>query len=209
MARFAVVGSGAWGTALAAHLARLEHEVMLWAFERDVAEEICSAHINSAFLPGLALPQTIGASHDMAAAVSGAEIVILVPPSTHLRAVSSVLAPVLPRDAIVTIATKGIEEESLRLMSQVVAETMPEIGPERLAFLSGPTFAREVAQGLPTDAVVASTDRNVPVRVSIVSDVPTTDAIVPYISCSLTAGCGAGTAANAPAGPSPKIATVL
>ena len=158
MARFAVVGSGAWGTALAAHLARLEHEVMLWAFEREVAEEICSAHINSAFLPGLALPQTIGASHDMATAVSGAEIVILVPPSTHLRAVSSVLAPVLPRDAIVVIATKGIEEESLRLMSQVVAETMPAVGPERLAFLSGPTFAREVGQGLPTDVVVASTD---------------------------------------------------
>jgi glycerol-3-phosphate dehydrogenase (NAD(P)+) len=158
MARFAVVGSGAWGTALAAHLARLEHEVMLWAFEREVAEEICSMHINSAFLPGLALPQTIGASHDMATAVSGAEIVILVPPSTHLRAVSRMLAPVLPRDAIIVIATKGIEEESLRLMSQVVAETMPAVGPERLAFLSGPTFAREVAQGLPTDVVVASTD---------------------------------------------------
>jgi glycerol-3-phosphate dehydrogenase (NAD(P)+) len=158
MARFAVVGSGAWGTALAAHLARLEHEVMLWAFEREVAEEICSMHINSAFLPGLALPQTIGASHDMATAVSGVEIVILVPPSTHLRAVSRMLAPVLPRDAIIVIATKGIEEESLRLMSQVVAETMPEAGPERLAFLSGPTFAREVAQGLPTDVVVASTD---------------------------------------------------
>src|SRR5262249_5470438 len=127
MSRFAVVGSGAWGTALAAHLARLEHEVMLWAFERDVAEEVCRPHINARFRPGLALPKPIGASSDMATAVSGAGIVILVPPSTHLRAVSSMLAPVLPRDAIVVIATKGIEEESLRLMSQVVAETMPAV----------------------------------------------------------------------------------
>jgi len=158
MARFAVVGSGAWGTALAAHLARLEHEVTLWAFEREVAEEICTAHINSAFLPGIALPDTIGASHDAAAVVSGAEIVILVPPSSHLRSVSTAIAPALPADATVVVATKGIEEDSLRLMSQVIAETMPDLAPERLVFLSGPTFAREVAQGLPTDVVVASSD---------------------------------------------------
>jgi glycerol-3-phosphate dehydrogenase (NAD(P)+) len=158
MARFAVVGSGAWGTALAAHLARLEHEVMLWAFEREVAEEIASAHTNSAFLPGIALPETIGASHDAPAVVTGAEIVILVPPSSHLRHVAAAVATAVPRDATVLVAAKGIEEGTLRLMSQVVAETMPDVGRERLAFLSGPTFAREVAQGLPTDVVVASAD---------------------------------------------------
>jgi len=157
MARFAVVGSGAWGTALAAHLARLEHEVVMWSFEREVAEEIATRHTNTAFLEGVTLPETIRASHDMATAVAGAEVVILVPPSSHLRGVSAAAAPHVSRDAVVVVATKGIEEDSLQLMSQVLAESMPGLDAERLAFLSGPTFAREVARGLPTDVVVAST----------------------------------------------------
>jgi glycerol-3-phosphate dehydrogenase (NAD(P)+) len=157
MARFAVVGSGAWGTALAAHLARLDHEVAMWAFEREVAEQIATSHTNTPFLPDVALPETIRASHDLAAVVAGAEVVILVPPSAHLRAVSAAAAPHVSPDAVVVVATKGIEERSLQLMSQVLAETMPRLDAERLAFLSGPTFAREVARGLPTDVVVAST----------------------------------------------------
>jgi glycerol-3-phosphate dehydrogenase (NAD(P)+) len=156
MARFAVVGSGAWGTALAIHLARLEHEVVMWAFEPEVAEEIATRHTNESFLPGVALPETIGASHDAKTVVAGAEVVILVPPSSHLRGVSMAIAPHVARDAVVVVATKGIEERSLRLMSQVLAETMPSLDAERVAFLSGPTFAREVARGLPTDVVVAS-----------------------------------------------------
>ena len=157
MARFAVVGSGAWGTALAAHLARLDHGVVLWALEREVAEEITTRHTNMSFLSGVALPETIRASHDVAAVVTGAEVVILVPPSSHMRAVSTAVAPHVSRDAVVVVATKGIEERSLQLMSQVLAETMPTLDTERLAFLSGPTFAREVARGLPTDVAVAST----------------------------------------------------
>ncbi|HKA30911.1 MAG TPA: NAD(P)H-dependent glycerol-3-phosphate dehydrogenase [Candidatus Binatia bacterium] len=156
MARFAVVGSGAWGTALAAHVARLEHEVAMWAFEREVAEEITQRHTNTPFLPDITLPDSIRASHDAASVVAGAEVVVLVPPSGHMRAVSTAIAAAIPRDAIVVVATKGIEEGSLQLMSQVLAETMPRLEPERLAFLSGPTFAREVARGLPTDVVVAS-----------------------------------------------------
>ena len=157
MARFAVVGSGAWGTALATHLARLGHEVVMWAFEREVAEEIATRHTNSPFLPGIALPDTIRASHDAAGMVAAAEVVILVPPSCHMRAVAAAVAAAVPRDAVVLVATKGIEERSLQLMSQVLAEAMPGLDRERVAFLSGPTFAREVAQGLPTDVVVAST----------------------------------------------------
>jgi glycerol-3-phosphate dehydrogenase (NAD(P)+) len=156
MARFAVVGSGAWGTALAAHLARLEHDVVLWAFEPEVADEIRTRHTNTPFLPGIALPHTIRASHDAARVVEGAEIVILVPPSSHLRRVSASVAAAVPRDAVVVVATKGVEERTLALMSEVLLETMPAVEPERLAFLSGPTFAREVAQGLPTDVAVAS-----------------------------------------------------
>jgi len=156
MARFAVVGSGAWGTALACHLAKLEHAVTMWAYEPEVAEEIATRHSNSVYLPGVSLPETIRAAADARQVVSGAEVVIFVPPSSHLRAVSALAAPSMPRDAVVVVATKGIEERTLMLMSMVLEETMPGLEAERLAFLSGPTFAREVAAGLPTDVVVAS-----------------------------------------------------
>ena len=102
------------------------------------------------------LPKTTRASNNAASVVAGAEVVVLVPPSGHLRAVSAAIAAAVAPDAIVVVATKGIEEGSLQLMSQVLAQTMPRLDPERLAFLSGPTFAREVARGLPTDVVVAS-----------------------------------------------------
>ena len=156
MANFAVVGSGAWGTALAAHVARLGHDVVMWAFEPEVAREIDTQHVNSTFLPGIVLPETIRASHEPEAVVRNAEVVILVPPSSHLRRVSTAVAPHVAWDAVVVVATKGVEEGSLELMSGVLRETMPDLAPERLAFLSGPTFAKEVARGLPTDVAVAS-----------------------------------------------------
>jgi glycerol-3-phosphate dehydrogenase (NAD(P)+) len=155
MAQFAVVGAGAWGTALAAHAARLEHAVTLWALEAEVADEISTRHGNSIYLPGLPLPENLRATSDVAAAVRGAEVVILVPPSSHLRSVVAKVAPVLGEQTLVVVATKGIEEGSLKLMSEVIEETAPELG-ERLAFLSGPSFAKEVARGLPSDVVVAS-----------------------------------------------------
>lgn len=157
MAKFAVVGSGAWGTALAAHAARLGHAVTLWALEPDVAEEIRTRHSNSIYLPGLPLPESLGATSDIGAAVAGTDVVILVPPSSHLRSVVAQVAPALGPETILVVATKGIEEGSLKLMSEVVVETAPEV-EERLVFLSGPSFAKEVARGLPTNVVVASED---------------------------------------------------
>jgi glycerol-3-phosphate dehydrogenase (NAD(P)+) len=158
MARFAVVGSGAWGTALACHLARLDHAVTMWAYEPEVAEEITTRHTNSVYLPDVSLPETILASADARAVAASADVVILVPPSSHMRAVSTLAAPEVRRDALVVVATKGIEERTLKLMSMVLEETMPHLEAERLVFVSGPTFAREVARGLPTDVVVASKD---------------------------------------------------
>jgi glycerol-3-phosphate dehydrogenase (NAD(P)+) len=155
MAKFAVVGSGAWGTALAAHAARLGHAVTLWALEPEVAEEITIRHTNSVYLPDLPLPESLRASADVTVAVAGAEVVILVPPSSHLRSVAAKVGPALGAKTLVVIATKGIEERSLKLMSEVIAETVPGLAG-RLAFLSGPSFAKEVARGLPTDVVVAS-----------------------------------------------------
>jgi glycerol-3-phosphate dehydrogenase (NAD(P)+) len=152
---FAVVGSGAWGTALAAHAARFGHAVTLWALEPEVAEEITTRHSNSIYLPDIPLPESLRASSDVATAVAGADVVILVPPSSHLRSVAAKVAPVLGPQTLVVVATKGIEEGSLKLMSEVIAETIPGLG-DRLAFLSGPSFAKEVARRLPTDVVVAS-----------------------------------------------------
>jgi glycerol-3-phosphate dehydrogenase (NAD(P)+) len=156
MARLAVVGSGAWGTALACHAARLGHTVTMWAYEPEVVEEIDSRGSNSLYLPDISLPAGIRAFPDAAEAVSSAEVVILVPPSKHLRSVSAMLAGALSSEAVLVVASKGIEEESLKLMSEVLAETLPDLDERRLAFLSGPSFAREVAQGLPTDVVLGS-----------------------------------------------------
>jgi len=156
MGTLAVVGSGAWGTALACHAARLGHSVTMWAHEPEVVEEIDTRHTNSLYLPDVSLPAGIRAFSDAAEAVSSAEVVILVPPSKHLRSVSGLLAGAVAPEAVVVVASKGIEEESLKLMSEVLAETMPDLDEQRLAFLSGPSFAREVAQGLPTDVVLGS-----------------------------------------------------
>jgi len=156
MAKVAVIGAGAWGTALACHAARREHAVTLWAHEPEVVDEVNTRHLNSLYLQGVDLSPAIRAVGDPAEAAQGAEVVVLVPPSAHLRAVSRRVAPAVGRDTAVVVATKGIEEQTLKLMPEVLGETMPGVGDDRLAFLSGPSFAREVAQGLPTDVALAS-----------------------------------------------------
>jgi glycerol-3-phosphate dehydrogenase (NAD(P)+) len=156
MTTVAVIGAGAWGTALACHAARREHRVRIWALEKEVVEEINSRHRNSPYLPDVPLPESIRAAADVAEVVRGADLVILVPPSQHLRTVSAKVAGAVSAEALVVVATKGIEEGTLALMSQVLAATLPEVHRDRLAFLSGPSFAREVASGLPTDVAVAS-----------------------------------------------------
>ena len=156
MAKVAVVGAGAWGTAIALHAARTGHLVTLWAREPEVLASVQSTRINEAFLPGFPLPESLSVTLDGRQAVAGAELVVLVPPSRFLRDVARSLVGALEPGAVVAVASKGIEESTLELMSTVIAETLPELGPERLAFLSGPTFAKEVAIGKPCDVVVAS-----------------------------------------------------
>ena len=152
----AVIGGGAWGTALAAHSARLGHEVRLWAREANVVQDITERRENALFLPGIPLPEMM-ASTDAEAVLEHAEIVLLVPPSSFLRSVVEALAPFVPATARIAVATKGIENESLELMLDVAAEALGR-SSRSLAVLSGPSFAREVAMGLPTDIVVASHD---------------------------------------------------
>ncbi len=163
MANLSVIGAGAWGTALSIHASRAGHQVTLWAFEPEVAAEVNRDHRNSPFLPGIDLPSTIRASDDLAEALRDAEHVVLVVPSQHVRGVAARMARHVAPDAVVVVATKGIEEDSLKLMSEVLAESMPAVGPDRRAFLSGPSFAAEVARGLPVDVVLAS-ERGVAAR---------------------------------------------
>lgn len=127
----------------------------LWAREEEVVKDVNERHLNRLFLPDVALPPAIRASTDAAAVLGGASVVLLVPPSAFLRSVTTAIAPHLSADARIAIATKGIESESLQLMLDVVADVLPD---RSLAALSGPSFAKEVAAGLPTDVVVASKD---------------------------------------------------
>lgn len=154
----AIIGGGAWGTALAAHAARLGHETRLWAREPEVVLDVNEHHENRLLLGGVPLPPSLRASNDPEEVLARADVVVLVPPSAFLRSVAAAVAPHVPEGARVAVATKGIESETLLLMTDVVAQAMPAVDPRALAALSGPSFAREVAAGLPTDVVVASRD---------------------------------------------------
>jgi len=158
VSRITVIGAGAWGTAIATHLARRRHDVTLWAHEPEVARDVREARENKLYLPGIELPASLRVSHDYAEALAGAEIVVLVPPSAFFRDIVGHVAPLLGAEARVLVATKGLDEGSLKLMSEVLAECAPSLEPSRVAFMSGPNFAKEVASGLPTDSVVASSD---------------------------------------------------
>jgi glycerol-3-phosphate dehydrogenase (NAD(P)+) len=155
--KIAVVGAGAWGTALAAHAARLDHDVKLWAREPDVVRDVNESAENRLFLEGVPLPKTLRASSAPSEVLEGAEIVILVPPSAFLRTVAGIVAEHVPKTARIVVASKGIDERTSQLMTDVAAEALAGVIPEgELCALSGPSFAREVASGLPTDVVVAS-----------------------------------------------------
>lgn len=152
--RCAVVGAGAWGTALAMRLAWNGHTVTMWAREPDVAESISATHTNR-FLAGVSLHEAITASTRIEEVVRGAELVVLAPPSHAMRTVVDSLRGALdPRSRVVT-ASKGLEPESLARMTEVVTAATGVVAP---VALSGPTFAAEVARALPTAVVAASID---------------------------------------------------
>ena len=153
--RCAVVGGGAWGTALANLLAENDHEVMLWAFEPDVAESINTHHENRRFLDGVPLHHALRASSVIETACADAELIVFAPPSHVLRQVSVDAARWIAKDATLVVATKGIERDRLALMTDVVAEEIPG---RSIVALSGPSFALEVAHHLPTAIVAASAD---------------------------------------------------
>lgn len=153
MQTFGIIGGGAWGTALAQVLRRAGRDVVLWAREAEAVAAINDGE-NALFLPGVSLAAGIRATDDIGA-VARAEVVLLVPPAQHLRELMVRLAQSLAAGTPLVVCTKGIEEKTGALMSEVVAAAAPGAP---LAVLSGPTFAREVAQGLPTAVTLAATD---------------------------------------------------
>jgi glycerol-3-phosphate dehydrogenase (NAD(P)+) len=156
MKRIGILGAGAWGTALALVLARAGREVVLWAHEREVADSVNHARENPLYLPGIALKPGIRAVIELEA-FGGVEAVLLVTPAQHLRSLAERLAPHIPPAIPLIICAKGIEQGTGELMSEVVASVLPHTP---LAVLSGPSFAIEVARGLPTALTLAARDKH-------------------------------------------------
>jgi len=151
-----VIGGGAWGTALAQVCARAGLATTLWAREADVVASVNRSHENTSFLAGVELDPSIRATGDLAE-LAGSDLVLAVAPAQHLRATLTAFAPQVREGLPILLCAKGIEQGSLKLMTEVLAETVPQAAP---AVLSGPSFAGEVARGLPTAVTLACADED-------------------------------------------------
>jgi len=156
--KIAVIGAGAWGTALAMLLADKGHDVSLWMYEQDLALEMARTRENRVYLPGFVVPVSIAVTSDLETAVRGRSVVLSVVPSHTVRAVAKQFAPFLSADAIIVSASKGIEIETLMPLSEVFKDILPAKFHNNLCFLSGPSFAKEVAQKMPTAVALAAYD---------------------------------------------------
>jgi glycerol-3-phosphate dehydrogenase (NAD(P)+) len=155
MANIAVIGGGAFGTAMACVVRRSGHEVTLWAREPEVAAAVNHEGINQMFLPGVRLPAGIRATFDMSVACKGAELLLLAPPAQHMRATAQRLAPLIAPGTPAVSCSKGLERSSLATMPEVLAAALPQA---QVAILSGPSFAREIACDLPCGVALAAAD---------------------------------------------------
>jgi glycerol-3-phosphate dehydrogenase (NAD(P)+) len=155
-ARVAVIGAGAWGTALANLLAGKGNAVTVWSFESDVADSINRLHENTKYMKGIPLETNLRATDSLSDAVSGADVLLNVTPSQHVRGVLRDVTQYLQPNALVVSASKGIETTSLKTMAEVIEEVLPGTTGAHACFLSGPSFALEVARKMPTAVAMAS-----------------------------------------------------
>jgi glycerol-3-phosphate dehydrogenase (NAD(P)+) len=156
--RLAVLGAGSWGTALAIALASRFSDIRLWAREASRAAEISRSGENSRYLPGFRLPSNVSISSDIGETIRSAEVALAVVPSAHLRAVLESVIPHIPHGMKLVSAVKGIEEDPLCRMSEVIRDVLAGKLAAPVAVLSGPTFAKEIAAGEPAALVIASED---------------------------------------------------
>ena len=175
MSQVAVIGAGAWGTALAVVLGRGgNHGVQLWAYEPEVCSSINTRHVNDAFLDGMEIPKSVRASNDFAAVLRRAEVVVSVMPSHHCRRLFQQMAPHLKPEMLIISASKGIENDTFLRMSEVIASVVEQTRGfvPQLVAISGPSFAREVARGDPTAITAAATEQEAATRVQQVFNDP-------------------------------------
>ncbi len=156
MTQATVLGTGSWGTALAAHLARAGHDVRLWGRNPDLVADIARRRANPVYLPDLELPPNVAPTASLEEACDRADIVVAALPSHGARLVMRAAAPFVPRQALIVSASKGIEQETLLRVSEVIAQEVR--GARPIAVLSGPSFAQEVARSQPTAVAVACVD---------------------------------------------------
>lgn len=152
--RTAVIGAGSWGTALGIQLARNGHETWMWDRDAERCVQMEENRVNARYLPGIPFPETLHVSHDVDRVLAGAELVVAVVPSQAIRPVMGALADKLP-DVPICCASKGIEVDTLETMDEVLHSVLPARLHPQLCALGGPSFAKEVALGLPTAVVVA------------------------------------------------------
>lgn len=156
--KIAVIGGGSWGTTLASLLCGKGHQVSLWVFEADLAERMRQTRVNNVYLPGSVLPDGIDITSDLGWAADGADILLIVTPSHVTRGILQRLSGHVHEGACFVSATKGIENETLMTMAEVMEDVLPKPFHPRFSFLSGPSFAKEVITKMPTAVCVASRD---------------------------------------------------
>lgn len=152
--RVAILGAGSWGTALAVHLTRSGHDVGLWARSAALTRELVAMRENVRYLPGITVPDAVSPTTVLEEAISGAGVIVVTVPSHGMRTVIGHARPFVSADAVVVSAVKGLEVDSMRRMSEVIAEELPDV--HAIVALSGPSFAGELARELPTAIVAAS-----------------------------------------------------
>lgn len=150
----AVIGSGSWGTAMAVHLAKIGHNVDLWSWKKEESDALISNLENKEFLPGVKIPENVNFTHDLSC-VKGKDFIVLVSPSQAIRNVVKGMSTYVDNDSIIVILSKGLENGTLKTMSEVVSEELPH---SRIVVMSGPSHAEEVAIEIPTANVAASDD---------------------------------------------------
>jgi len=163
--KIAVIGAGSWGTTLANLLAKKGHQVTLWAYEPELVVEMREQRENSLFLPGIRLSEALSFTNELAEAYAGCTMVLCVVPSQLVRRVMGISLPFLPPEAIIVSASKGIEVDTLATVSDIYREILPAGQYARFVALSGPSFAREVAQEMPTAVTAACQSEEVARRV--------------------------------------------
>jgi glycerol-3-phosphate dehydrogenase (NAD(P)+) len=166
--KVAVLGAGSWGTALAKSLADAGHHVHLWARREEQAMRIQQERENADYLPGAKLPATLTATHDLALACDEVAMVLSAVPTHGLRENLALAARHFPKDAAVLSATKGIENGTLELVCEIFEDSLPPEQHHQLTYLGGPSFAKEVALGMPTAVVVAGKDNAATARVQAI-----------------------------------------